>query len=230
MTKKILLLLSFLLLLLTGCGSAPEETTLSLNKKGVLTQVIVEEWDQEYYDQSELESELKAAVDANPKVSLKSLRVKNGKATAKLIYESAEAYREFNGVTCFWGTTAEAVSAGYSLAGEYLDTEGKKVALSSLLNGEKACYVLVMTEPAVVELPGKILCASSAVEILDAKRARVTTKRVQPNTDKESNSGDSVSDISEIKDSADSQKTVGGGEEKDGLQLWLDEPACIIYQ
>ena len=74
----------FLLLLLAGCGSSARETTLSLSKKGILTQTIVEDWDQDYYDQSELEKEMEAAVDANPKVTMKSFRIKNGKGDGKI--------------------------------------------------------------------------------------------------------------------------------------------------
>ena len=137
MINKILVLMPFLLLLLTGCGSATRETTLSLSKKGVLTQTIVEEWDQDYYNQSELEKEMETAVEANAKVTMKSFRIKNKTATATLVYESAEAYADFNGVACFWGTATEAVAAGYSLAGEYLDSNGNQVDLTTISNSEK---------------------------------------------------------------------------------------------
>ncbi|HCT92776.1 MAG TPA: hypothetical protein DF613_15565, partial [Lachnospiraceae bacterium] len=180
MTRKILVLVPFLLFLLMGCGSPAGETTLSLSKKGVLTQTIVEDWDQTYYDQSELEKEMETAVNANPQVTMKSFRIKSGKATATFVYESAEAYRDFNGVTCFWGTAGEAVAAGYSLAGEYLDSEGKAVSLTTVLNSEKPYYVMILAEPVAVELPGKILCASPVVEIRDSKHARITAGRVQP--------------------------------------------------
>lgn len=239
MTKKILILMPFLLLLLAGCGSPVRETTLSLSKKGVLTQTIVEDWDQDYYDQSELENEMEAAVDANPKVTMKSFRIKNGKAAATLVYESAEAYMDFNGVTCFWGTAAEAVAAGYSLAGEYLDSEGNDVSLTTILNNDKPYYVIILTEAVAVELPGKILCASPVVEIRDKKHARVTAQRVQPRSAGEENDGSKVpGSASETGDGAGEQGTALAGSSQgapgssgeDGLQLWLDEPACIVYR
>ena len=238
MINKILVLMPFLLLLLTGCGSATRETTLSLSKKGVLTQTIVEEWDQDYYNQSELEKEMETAVEANAKVTMKSFRIKNKTATATLVYESAEAYADFNGVTCFWGTAAEAVAAGYSLAGEYLDSNGNQVDLTTILNSEKPYHVMILTEPVLVEVPGKILCASPVVEIRDAKHAKVTMGRVFPETATEEKSGSglpetgqsdkagSQTDTSSSESAQDAADSSGG----DGLQLWLDEPACIVYR
>lgn len=224
MKGKVLVLMPFLLLLLAGCGTAVRETTLSLSKKGILTQTIVEDWDQDYYDRSELEKEMETAAEADPKVSMKSFRIKNGTATAMLTYESAEAYMDFNGVTCFWGTAAEAVAAGYSLAGEYLDESGNEVSLTAVLNSEKPYNVLILTELVAVELPGKILCASPAVEIRDARHAKVTTGRVQPKAAREETSGSATLESA--------AKTEDGAEDsgEDGLQLWLDEPVCIIYR
>ena len=233
MIKKILVLMPFLLLLLAGCGSSARETTLSLSKKGILTQTIVEDWDQDYYDQSELEKEMEAAVDANPKVTMKSFRIKNGKATATLVYESAEAYMDFNGVTCFWGTAAEAVAAGYSLAGEYLDSEGNDVSLTAILSDDKPYYVMILTEPVAVELPGKIFCASPVVEIRDRKHARVTPQKVQPGEksavpENAAEAGDGAG--AQESSSAQGGQNASGSSGEDGLQIWLDEPAYIVYR
>lgn len=225
MTKKVLILVPFLLLLLAGCGSSDRETKLSLSKNGVLTQTIVEDWDQDYYDQSELEKEMEAAVDANPKVSMKSLRIKDGKATAKLVYDSAEAYMDFNGVTCFWGTAAEAVAAGYSLAGKYLDREGNEVSLTTVLNNEKPYRVLILSEPVAVELPGKIFCASPGVEIRDARHAKVRAGGEHPKA-----AGEETAE-SAIPEGSGQQETAAlNSSDEEGLQLWLDEPVCIVYR
>ena len=56
-----LCLLTCSILLLAGClGSVPEENTIAVNKRGEITSTIVEDFDKDFYDADELESEIEA--------------------------------------------------------------------------------------------------------------------------------------------------------------------------
>lgn len=52
-------LLICMLSVLAGCGgSVPAESTIALDKKGKITDTIVEEFDKDFYDSEELQSEI----------------------------------------------------------------------------------------------------------------------------------------------------------------------------
>ena len=97
---------------------------------------------------------------------------------------------------------------------------------------------MILTEPVLVEVPGKILCASPVVEIRDAKHAKVTMGRVFPETATEEKSGSGIPETGQPEkagsqtdtSSSESAQDAADSSDGDGLQLWLDEPACIVYR
>lgn len=171
--RKALLPILILSIALTGCGTSADSSSLVLNKKGVLTQTIVEEWDQEQYDKKELqqqiETELKGFGDT---VELNNIKAKNGKITVKMTYQSPEAYAQYNQVILFQGTVAQCQAAGYLLEGEFQTADKEAVDRTQVLNIGDKCKVLVFQEPVSVKIPGKILYCSRALEILSGKEVK----------------------------------------------------------
>ncbi|MCR4841974.1 MAG: hypothetical protein K5840_01795 [Eubacterium sp.] len=104
-----------------GCGSSYQSdvSAISVRDDGSILAVSVEELDQSYYDEEELKTYIDDAVSeytsANEDVTVKvqSLKVSDSVATLNMKYDSAQTYSDFNGVTLFTGTVAEALAAGY---------------------------------------------------------------------------------------------------------------------
>ena len=173
--KKALLSILILSIALTGCSASVDSSSLVLNKKGVLTQTIVEEWDQEQYDKRELQEEIEAELKAyDQKIELNSIRTKDAKVTVKMTYQDLASYAEYNQVILFQGTVAQCQAAGYLLEGEFKTADGEPVDRTQVLNAGDTCTVLVFQEPLRVKFPGKMLYCSSSLEILSRKEVKAS--------------------------------------------------------
>ncbi len=176
-------LLICMLSLFVGCGSSePEENTIAVDKKGRITDTIVEDFDKDYYDSDELQSEIEAELAkynqnyASDPIELKKFGIKNGKATLQLLFSEAKYYEEYTESTFFTGTVEEAQAEGYELTGDMVDTDGEKTGVSSLEDPAKAKIVILENDETVnVEVPGKILAVSGGgnVSITGKKQASV---------------------------------------------------------
>ena len=112
-------LLICMLSILAGCGgSVPAESTIALDKKGKITDTIVEEFDKDFYDSEELQSEIESELAEYNKnfaadhVTLKKFEVKDGTATLQLVFDGSEYYEDYMEMTLFTGTVAEARAEG----------------------------------------------------------------------------------------------------------------------
>ena len=90
--------------LLTGCGNPMnkmKESTVYLNKHGVVESLSVEAFDKAYYDENELKNfideEIKAqqTLRGEESLSLEEFEVKEEKATLRVKYKTVEDYAEF---------------------------------------------------------------------------------------------------------------------------------------
>lgn len=230
--KRILFLMSFLLLLLVGCGKTPEETTVSISKKGVITQTIVEEWDQANYDEAEFEADIEAQIEeyGTELVSLKSCEVKKNVITVVMEYATAADYAAFNGVQCFDGTIAEADAAGLIMNGTYYDTEGKETSQHKVLE-DSTERVLILNEPVAVEVPGAIVYVKDGVELLGKKKARITGQENAASQEEgssvtEETSGSALPETDETEPPA----VEFSSDVNEQWQIWLSQPGIIIYK
>ena len=172
---KALLPILILSIALTGCGASADSSSLVLNKKGVITQTIVEEWDQEQYDKKELQEQIETEIKAyDQKIELNSIRPKETKVTVKMTYQDLASYAEYNQVILFQGTVAQCQAAGYLLEGEFKTADGEAVDRTQVLNAGDACTVLVFQEPLSVKLPGRILYCSNSLEIISGKEVKAS--------------------------------------------------------
>lgn len=175
MIRKVLLPILILSIALTGCGASADSSSLTLNKKGVLTQTIVEEWDQEQYDKNELQEQIENQIaEYDQKIELNSIKTRDGKITVKMTYQDLESYADYNQVILFQGTVSQCQAAGYLLEGEFKDAEGEPVNRTQVLNMGDKCTVLVFQEPVSVQIPGKILCCSSSLELISKKEVKAS--------------------------------------------------------
>ena len=97
--------------MLAGCGTlvSSDDDLVYVDKKGKVTSIDVEDLDASYYDEDELNSFVKDEIDQytaeNGKgtVSLKDLKVEDGKAKLTMEYKTPEDYAAFNGIELYQG-------------------------------------------------------------------------------------------------------------------------------
>ena len=172
---KALLPILILSIALKGCGASADSSSLVLNKKGVITQTIVEEWDQEQYDKKELQDQIENQItEYGQKIELNSIKTKDGKITVKMTYQDLASYVDYNQVTLFHGTVSQCQASGYLLEGDFKDAKGEPVDRTQVLNIGDKCVVLVFQEPLSVKIPGKILYCSSSLELVSAKEVKAS--------------------------------------------------------
>ena len=172
---KALLPILILSIALTGCGASADSSSLVLNKKGVITQTIVEEWDQAQYDKKELQDQIENQItEYGQKIELNSIKTKDGKITVKMTYQDLASYVDYNQVTLFQGTVSQCQASGYLLEGDFKDAKGEPVDRTQVLNIGDKCVVLVFQEPLSVKIPGKILYCNSSLELVSAKEVKAS--------------------------------------------------------
>ena len=184
--KRLKLWLGVILLVccLAGCGNQDatyDTTTLVVKDDGTFMEVVVEPFDKEYYDASELESFVKSEIQeynlrkVSTQLSLEGVEVEDEIAKVTISYKTDEDYRNFNEGTVFVGTVREAIDEGYDfdqIFQEYGKTEEVSVAQVT----ENANYGVVITVEATnVVLPDKILYISENVTTKGKKTAQTDT-------------------------------------------------------
>lgn len=109
-------------LCLSGCGKVSmdvDANTLYVDSNGKLTEVIVEDFEKDYYDEDELKTYIDDAVESyqneNGKsdVAVKKYEVKNQVAKLLVEYDSCDSYAAFNETEIYVGTVLKAQAAGY---------------------------------------------------------------------------------------------------------------------
>lgn len=177
---KLWLCMMLLVCCLTGCGDQDavyDTTTLVVNSDGTFTEVVVEPFDKEYYDASELESFVRSEIQAynlrkvSTQISLEGVEVEDEIAKVTISYKTDEAYQEFNEGTLFVGTVREAMDEGYHFDQTFQEY-GKTDAVSVAQVTENGNYGIVITAEATnVILPDKILYISENVVTQGKKTA-----------------------------------------------------------
>ncbi len=163
--------------LMTGCGQKfePTESTIFVDKKGIVQGAVMESFEKPYYDFDELfetvEKEVKSyCLDKNEEaVKLISLTEENDEVALMMEFQSVDDYAEFNEVFLFAGTFAEAADAGY-MPGTLLDAEGETVEINLEEQGD--LKVIVTEESVCIQTSGKIKFVSDNVSVLDKKLAK----------------------------------------------------------
>lgn len=188
MKKYIALMAGIAVLILTGCGSGKDESTISIDSKGRVTAMTVESFDKSYYDFEEMQTTVDQAVaDYNSQHKKEPIRVKTCKldektkeVTVTLGYASCEDYRAFNQRELYRGTVKE-VQEEYGLPKAFLDRKEKAVQAKTVLADYPQAQVILLQEPVSVKTPETILYVSDNVEITGENTARVEDDGLQDN-------------------------------------------------
>ena len=185
MKKLVSLGLLALFLFLAGCSEKiPEENTIAVDKKGVITYTVVEDFGKDFYDIEELRRDIEEEIEnynrnfGSDPLKLKTLEADEGKAVMQLEFSEAryyeEYYTDYSKATLFVGTLEEAEEAEYDLSGEFMGADGSLTDLSQISSSEKL-YVLITNETLSIQVPGEIQCVSpsGSVAILGKQEAVV---------------------------------------------------------
>lgn len=186
MKKYIRMLAGLLLcsLLFSGCGSAevPEvidTTTIIIDKEGVITSYLVDEFHKDYYSVSELTDmavEDAAAYNAEHqndetiplRVEKVELLAGGDKVLVQHIYDEDETYAEYNESVFFYGTVEDAIKEGYDLSALLTSVkDGTPLTTEDLMKKPEKSYVLITDAKAVVYCPRKITHVGDGVVYSD---------------------------------------------------------------
>ena len=185
---------------LAGCSlpNSNENTTVSVNETGTVTENIVEAKGDEDYTEDDLKQYIENAIADYPSSDKKAVRmescsVDDSSVTIKMTYASMEDYSSFNHVGAFLGTLAEAEKAGYSMDQNFLDRNGNPADPDVLASRAKEWKVVILSEPVMVRLPDKILYATDNVSITGRLSATVNTVLSQDEGDEDVSSESSGS-------------------------------------
>lgn len=173
-----------ILVLSTGCakGNKATETTLYIEKNGKITEAIVEDWNQDYYDEDEFKKEIDEQITSyeashdGSKISLNKLEIKKNKAKVNLEYDSMETFEEFNNITAFSGTVKQAQKEGFSFDGEFKSTGNKPSITVEEINNSEEYNVIILLEDITVSTEFKILYAGSNVKVEDDCKVAVISE------------------------------------------------------
>lgn len=178
--KRLLLAVTCLTLLLGGCafGEDVDTTTIIVDKKGMVVESIVEDFDKDYYHAGDLEEMItKEIQDYNSaaggeKVKLDSFeQTEDGKQVkVEIQYGSADAYKQMNERELFCGTVSEAYEAGYEFVPMTDQETGAAVSEGEVLElGDKK--IVISEETLDIRVSGKITHVSEGVSLKDHKTA-----------------------------------------------------------
>ena len=187
--KRILYLILCLCLLvsLAACGKDKKEedffeTTLSFNKDGSITDVIVESFSEDYYSEEGLKayfqekiSEYNSSNIGQGSVVLDELTVQDGKAKAVMYFDSSDTYASFYGTKTFYGTVNDAYDKGYITEMVLKKVGGTETISKMDLMKMSDEYIIIVGEVVRVKSPKQIEYISANVEMINDKEVRVSS-------------------------------------------------------
>lgn len=157
--------------MLAGCGTSvsSDDDLVYVDKKGKVTSIDVEDLDASYYDEDELNSFVKDEIDQytaeNGKgtVSLKDLKVEDGKAKLTMEYKTPEDYAAFNGIELYQGKIVKALAAGYDFKADFVSVEDgveQKAATTKEIYATENLKVVIIKANTNVQVDGDICYVS----------------------------------------------------------------------
>ena len=177
---RALLATGLCLLLLTGCGGAslPEKidkTTISVDDKGEVTAYLVEAFDKDYYNVSELMSmavedaaayNTTAAKDEKVPVTVEQVEMLETGKDVRITYKfsDTQTYSEYMGGVLFYGTVSEALLAGYHVQNASLSSikDGTPVTGDWLQTEAAGKHILITNQAAEIYCPYAVTHISTA--------------------------------------------------------------------
>lgn len=181
-----ILVLTVMITPLTGCKEENEdeyeETTVVVDKKGRITQNIVESFDKDYYSLDELTSSFDEGISSynaasgTKSIELKSISEENGRIYATVKYDDYDAFTSLQGQTMFYGTVKDAYAKGFlmdvTLKGI---ADGDKIGKVQIM-GMADKHIIIITGPLRLETYADVAYVSANVDVLNNRSIRVTSE------------------------------------------------------
>ncbi len=165
--------------LLTACGtSSAEVTSIEIDKEGAVTNVIYEEFKEDYLSIDELTSMANKEIEAynseyiSPRITLGEVELNDDEGFVKLsmTFKSAEDFSNFNEKTVFYGTLEEARQSGYNISSNLVD-KGGDAPEDGYVDEHLDNHIVITTDKANFKTPYSIKYMSKGVLLLNDKEA-----------------------------------------------------------
>lgn len=259
MKKRICTVLSVLMCagIFAGCGTSLESDSdiVYVDKKGTVISLDVEEMDQDFYDETELENFVDDAVKeytdeyGKGSVKVESLTVEDGIGKLKMKYKTPEDYTRFNGIELYQGKVVASLAAGYVFDGDFARVEDGKVtgaATKQEIYAENDLKVVIIRANTDVKIDGDIcyvscenvkLTGTDSVSIRDGYY--LDNGAIEPAVDAAANESVSGTEqtaegTEQVLDVADTEaeeaETDAGQEEIDGGSFETEVYTFIVYK
>lgn len=237
---KMCAVLAVVIGLLGGCSKfSPDETAVSIGKDGEITAAVFDTLDESYYDAEELKKNVEESVVSynstagEDHISIDKFEIKEGAVKLFMQYASFEDYKEFNNVDFYVGDITDAYkNGGYRFETGFQKIEKGKVTDENVTREDIFAGsnhpMMVFDGYMEVEVPGKILYASSNVQVTGSKSAKLA----DPNAPAETESGKASESESQSEKSTEVMEIAPAQEEKEGSPESSREAALayIIYE
>ena len=183
------LILLTLIFAFGGCGlSNYSSSTISVDNKGEVTSVLVDDFDSDDYNVDDLNTSVQESVDAfnkankDEEIELKTCKEDTKKkfVYVKLVYSSANAYTTFNQRDFFCGSIEDAKNS-YELPSTFISTSGDETGLDTITSDDTSKEIIVLEEAMKVKTSGDILYVSDNVDIVDDTTAQVKEDEAEGN-------------------------------------------------
>ncbi len=170
------------MMLVTGCGTKEDRTTLHIKDGGKVVENITEDFNQDNYDEKELKTFIEQQIEDYKKESGNNVKsggfaVEEGKAYLTVKFDDTKAYSDFNDETLYQGSVVEAVADGYTFPGHFYpvkDGKLKKKATDKNIDGDDSYKVVITSESIDVAVSGKVAYVSgNNVKIKDEKTVSI---------------------------------------------------------
>jgi hypothetical protein len=187
MMKKIavVFITATIFVVLAGCGEEKKDvTSIKIDRRGKITNVIYEDFPEDEYSLDEFESITTSRVEAfnneslAEKITIDTIEEEDSKIKVVMKYDSPSDYKKFNNTVLFYGTVKEAEEAGYTLTDKLVDREGN-ASDKDLLKKYKNKHVIIIEEKTDIIVPYKIDYISRGATFTSKREADLSGCRTQ---------------------------------------------------
>lgn len=166
-TGKVCAGLFLCLSLITGCGNSAElklsdvkRDTLYIAEDNSIELINVEDFDKDYYEESDLKDFIEDAIDTysknnNGKVKLEDFSVEDNIAKSLLTFDSPKTYEVFQGLD-FQIVKTDELEGNLVLPEEFQSVKGDSTVDMATVLAEDDLRLLIVNEPLCIKLDGTI--------------------------------------------------------------------------
>ena len=180
---KTILAIIFVTGLFIGCGEPEviDSNTIQVQKDGSITDVIVDDFDQNLYSIDELQSMTEDEIaqyettDGAGKITLDSIEMVEDKLHVTMTFAGYADYAAYNDTDIFVGTLADAYNAGYSLDISMISAKDTNTVLvKDDLMQMGLSKVIITDYDGIIRCPNKILYYNQGTSQIDKKHVSGT--------------------------------------------------------